>query len=353
MPLKHPFDAQKLRKWVRDHLLPEADTEIVEAALNEAVDEYPEYTVDEALKAIEEARSEPWITIYNAIDWNLVNFEKYQKEKLADAIKIVTEALRQGLITPKEAGLYLRPPPSPEKRKAYIQEIERLKKELERLKKVTPPKYGFGSKVYHPGLGEATVTDMEWREGEWVYTISYAGKEYLAREKELQTPPKEEKGLTSEQIQDYITLLKQTLTGFTPTEISRYVMELTTELSAVAKLPKDRAKNEADKIFSYIIEKARKEKAEAELAAPPTPPTPTITAPAPKEVRAHVRPVPGTPYFMGQRVKVRYGGRVRDGIILGYHTVEGQFYVLVSLTTPGVAGGMSVYVLPEDIIPQY
>lgn len=336
---------EKLRKWVRDHLLPEADSEIVEAALNEAVDEYPEYTVDEALKAIEEARSEPWITISKAIDWNLVNFEKYQMEELSNAIKIVTEALEKGIITPKEAGLYRRPPPSPEKRKAYIQEIERLKKELERLKKVTPPKYGFSSKVYYPGLGEATVTDMEWREGEWVYTISYAGKEYLAREKELQAAPEEEKGLTLEQIQDYITLLKQTLTDFTPTEISKYVMELTTELSAVAKLPKDRAKNEADKIFSYIIEKARKEKAEAELAAPPPP----ITAPAPEKVR--VRPVPGTPYYIEQRVKVRYGGRVRDGIILGYHTVEGRFYVLVSLTTPGVAGGLSVYVLPEDIIP--
>ena len=352
MPLKHAKDADEFRKWVQKYLSPEADSSVVMGAVEEAIRDYPDYTVSEAIKAVEEARSEPWATISRGLDWNAINWDKTRIEEAMKSIEIVKEALEQGLISPKEAGLWRRLPPSPEKAAEWRKRVKGLEEQLERLRRIPKPKYPVGTKVYVQGLGECTVTDMELKDGMWEYTVTYKGKEYVARESEIKPLPEATKlGLTELDVEDLTRTLRRTLEGLPSRIVSSAVFEFTQELSALQKLPREKARQEAERILAYIVEKARKESLEA---APPTPPpTPTVTAPSPKAITSiYARMIPGTPFYVGQRVKARIDNVIKQGVIIGYTTVEGQTYIMVMIVTPGTPGGISYHVSPNDVAPE-
>jgi len=108
------------RLWAEKYKLPEADSLILGDALNEARREGKDLTLDEAVEKVkgtstleEGAANPPWSTISGMIDWNRITGEEALRGQALEAGEVVKAALEQGLISPKDIGLYRRPPSPP------------------------------------------------------------------------------------------------------------------------------------------------------------------------------------------------------------------------------------------------
>jgi nucleotide-binding universal stress UspA family protein len=108
------------RLWAEKYKLSEADSLILQDALNEARQEGKDLTLGEAIDKVKEASSveegtgnPPWSTISEMIDWNRITGEEALRGQALEAGEVVKAALEQGLISPGDIGLYRRPPSPP------------------------------------------------------------------------------------------------------------------------------------------------------------------------------------------------------------------------------------------------
>lgn len=108
------------RLWAEKYKLSEADSLILKDALNEARREGKDLTLDEAVEKVKGASSieegtgnPPWSTISEMIDWNRITGEEALRGQALEAGEVVKAALEQGLISPRDIGLYRRPPSPP------------------------------------------------------------------------------------------------------------------------------------------------------------------------------------------------------------------------------------------------
>jgi hypothetical protein len=148
-----------LVSWATKYKLEEAGTQELLNALEEARRACPECTVNDAVERVkaaaapeELATTDPFRTISSSLDWNRITSEEELKGEALEASETVKAALEQGLIQPRDIGLYRRPqrPPGvvgPTERQRFqseIEEYERRVRDLEqRLReaqqaKVTP-----------------------------------------------------------------------------------------------------------------------------------------------------------------------------------------------------------------------
>ncbi len=105
------------RLWAEKYKLSEADSLILQDALNEARKEGKDLTLGEAIDKVKGASSieegagnPPWSTISEMIDWNRITGEEALRGQALEAGEVVKAALEQGLISPRDIGLYRRPP---------------------------------------------------------------------------------------------------------------------------------------------------------------------------------------------------------------------------------------------------
>jgi nucleotide-binding universal stress UspA family protein len=108
------------RFWAEKYRLSDADSHILQDALNEARQEGKDLTLGEAIDKVKRASSidegagnPPWSTISEMIDWNKITGEEALRGQALEASEVVKAALEQGLISPKDIGLYRRPPSPP------------------------------------------------------------------------------------------------------------------------------------------------------------------------------------------------------------------------------------------------
>jgi hypothetical protein len=108
------------RLWAEKYKLSEADSLILQDALNEARREGKDLTLGEAIDKVkgastseEGAGNPPWSTISEMIDWNRITGEEALRGQALEASEVVKAALEQGLISPRDIGLYRRPPSPP------------------------------------------------------------------------------------------------------------------------------------------------------------------------------------------------------------------------------------------------
>ena len=108
------------RLWAEKYKLSEADSLILQDALNEARQEGKDLTLGEAIDKVklassvdEGAGNPPWSTISEMIDWNRITGEETLRGQALEAGEVVKAALEQGLISPRDIGLYRRPPSPP------------------------------------------------------------------------------------------------------------------------------------------------------------------------------------------------------------------------------------------------
>jgi hypothetical protein len=130
------FRAFKL--WAEKYKLSEADSQILQDSLNEARREGKDLTLDDAIEKVKgtstleegEAGNPPWSTISGMIDWNKITEEEVLKGQAVEASEVVKAALEQGLISPRDIGLYRRPP-SPPMQKLTSKARESFEKQLQ------------------------------------------------------------------------------------------------------------------------------------------------------------------------------------------------------------------------------
>jgi hypothetical protein len=108
------------RLWAEKYKLSEADSLILQDALNEARREGKDLTLGEAIDKVkgastseEGAGNPPWSTISEMIDWNRITGEEALRGQALEASEVVKAALEQGLMSPRDIGLYRRPPSPP------------------------------------------------------------------------------------------------------------------------------------------------------------------------------------------------------------------------------------------------
>ena len=108
------------RLWAEKYKLPEGDSQILQDALNEARREGNDLTLNDALEKVKEASTveegadnPPWSTISGMIDWNRITSEEALRGQALEASEVVKAAIEQGLISPRDIGLYRRPPSPP------------------------------------------------------------------------------------------------------------------------------------------------------------------------------------------------------------------------------------------------
>jgi hypothetical protein len=108
------------RLWAEKYKLSEADSLILQDALNEARREGKDLTLGEAIDKVKGASTSeegtgnpPWSTISEMIDWNRITGEEALRGQALEAGEVVKAALEQGLISPRDIGLYRRPPSPP------------------------------------------------------------------------------------------------------------------------------------------------------------------------------------------------------------------------------------------------
>ena len=218
--ISNPIIWGHFANWARRHFKPEGDNVELETALQEARTEGSDLTLSEAIRKVMSAsgtQDKPWITIQENINTQSVVAEQVMEEDALKGAEIVKQALEQGIIQPKDVGLYRKPPSElkPEDLKRLKAKIAILESELEKAQVVpSRPKFRLGDIVFYAGLGEAEVTDMEIKPNKmWEYTITQKGQEYIARENELvlakekpitpvAQPPPPPKKLTEEDIEN-------------------------------------------------------------------------------------------------------------------------------------------------------
>jgi hypothetical protein len=124
------------RLWAEKYKLSEADSQILQDSLNEARRQAKDLTLNDAIEKVKESSSEegagnpPWSTISGMIDWNKITEEEVLKGQAVEASEVVKAALEQGLISPKDIGLYRRPP-SPPMHKLTSKARESFERQLE------------------------------------------------------------------------------------------------------------------------------------------------------------------------------------------------------------------------------
>lgn len=111
------------RLWAEKYKLPEADSQILQDSLSEARRAGKDLTLDDAIEKVKDASSSmseeggagnpPWSTISSMIDWNRITGEEALKGQAVEASEVVKAALEQGIISPRDIGLYRRPPSPP------------------------------------------------------------------------------------------------------------------------------------------------------------------------------------------------------------------------------------------------
>ncbi len=134
------------RLWAEKYKLPEVDSLILQDALNEARREGKDLTLDEALENVkgasakeEGAGNPPWSTISGMIDWNRITGEEALRGQALEASEVVKAALEQGLISPRDIGLYRRPPPPPvqklasKARESFERQLDEYEARVKRL----------------------------------------------------------------------------------------------------------------------------------------------------------------------------------------------------------------------------
>jgi hypothetical protein len=128
------------RLWAEKYKLSEADSLILQDALNEARQEGKDLTLGEAIDKVKGASSveegtgyPPWSTISEMIDWNRITGEEALRGQALEAGEVVKAALDQGLISPRDIGLYRRPtsPPTPKLTSKARESFERQLTEYE------------------------------------------------------------------------------------------------------------------------------------------------------------------------------------------------------------------------------
>ncbi|MEM4067262.1 MAG: hypothetical protein QXV17_10445 [Candidatus Micrarchaeaceae archaeon] len=138
--LDNPLVYGRLVKWVKDHLIPEADLMLVEGWLKEFREANKDLTLNEALNKIEHPCGEqdhPAIDLNTVIDWFNIWAEREEKTRLIEAAEAIREALKQGKIRPADIGLYRKEEvviKNPKKWEQKVKQLEERIRELE-LKK--------------------------------------------------------------------------------------------------------------------------------------------------------------------------------------------------------------------------
>lgn len=212
--LSNPLVYQHFRNWAFNHKLPEADSLELETYLKEARTACPECTLDDAINQVKKARQygerttgDPFANISSAIDWNAITYEETQKEEVLQSAEVVKSAIEQGLIQPKDVGLYRRPQSSvpfermtskarqsfEEQIAGYERRIGDLQAKLRESQFVQAPKFRVGDKVRLSSM-EGRITELNYEDSEkhrWNYTFKddKTGTEYVAKESELSLVP--------------------------------------------------------------------------------------------------------------------------------------------------------------------
>jgi nucleotide-binding universal stress UspA family protein len=132
--------------WAEKYRLSEADAAILQDALKEARKEGKDLTLGESIdkvkgaSSIEEgAANPPWSTISEMIDWNKITGEEALRGQALEAGEVVKAALEQGLISPRDIGLYRRPPSPPTQkltskaRESFERQLQEYKSRVKRL----------------------------------------------------------------------------------------------------------------------------------------------------------------------------------------------------------------------------
>ena len=99
------------RNWVLRHKRPEADSLLLDGALDEAKVAGKDLKTSQALSKVEDAQSggdNPWSTIAEYVDFNSMTMEREARQQATDAAEVVKGAIEAGIIKPKDVGLYRR-----------------------------------------------------------------------------------------------------------------------------------------------------------------------------------------------------------------------------------------------------
>lgn len=140
--------------WAKKYLLPEADSLLLQDALNEARRAGKDLTLNDAIEKVKQtdgveggAPNPPWSTISRMIDWNKITAEEGLRGQALEASEVVKAAIEQGLVAPKDVGLYRRPPSPPMQKltskareaferqlKDYDERVKKLERELKQAR---------------------------------------------------------------------------------------------------------------------------------------------------------------------------------------------------------------------------
>lgn len=137
------------RNWVINHKMPEADSMLLNEALDDAKVAGKDLTYEEAKDKVKnslETSDKPWSQISQSIDWNTITMEEEQRHQVSEAAEIVKAALEAGIIQAKDVGLYRKNPASMsvEEKRAFQKQIEDLERQLQEARKPPPSQYGTG-----------------------------------------------------------------------------------------------------------------------------------------------------------------------------------------------------------------
>jgi len=140
--LRDPLTFGRFKKWIYDHLLPEADKLLVEGWLEEFRRNNMDLTFSEALNKIEHPSSEkdrPAVDIHDQIDWYAIWAEREETDKLLQYAEALREALKTGKIKAKDIGLYRKEEVTIKESSKWRKRAEELERKLAELEKKPPP----------------------------------------------------------------------------------------------------------------------------------------------------------------------------------------------------------------------